>query len=84
MSHMNVKDLAVFPSISKRHTDLSRKRGGLSVLKEDEIWLAAKDNWDKMPNSTITKSCVLDHHISKKVVAHNGDNIFLGKSKGLH
>ena len=84
MPHMNVKDLAVFPSMSKRHTSLSRKRGGLSVSKEEEIWLAAKDVWDKLPNSTIARSYVLAHRIAKKVVAHNGDNTFLGDSNGLH
>ena len=46
MPHMNVKDLAVFPSMSKRHTTLARKRGDFLVLKEEEIWLAAKEVWE--------------------------------------
>ena len=37
MPHMNTKDLAIFPAMSKRHTSLSRAKGGLSVLKEEEI-----------------------------------------------
>ena len=43
MPHLNVLDLSVFPAMSKRHTSLSRERGGLHVLKQDEIWDAAKD-----------------------------------------
>jgi len=31
MPHINVLDLAVFPCISRRHTALARKRGGLHV-----------------------------------------------------
>ena len=53
-------------------------------MKEDEIWLAAKDVWDKMPNSTTAKLYTLAHRIAKKVAAHNGDNTFLSDSKGLH
>ena len=84
MPHMNTKDLAIFPSMSRRHTKLSRQRGGLSVLKEEEIWLAAKEVWDKFPNCKIARSYVLAHRIAKKVIEHEGDNTFLGSEKGLH
>ena len=50
MPHMNTKDLAIFPAMSRRHCTLARRKGGLPVLKEDEIWLAAKEVYDKLPN----------------------------------
>ena len=50
MPHMNTKDLEIFPSILMCHTTLSCQRGELSVLKEEKIWLAAKEVWDKFPN----------------------------------
>jgi len=84
MPHMNTKDLAIFLSILRRHTTLARSRGGLSVLKEDKIWLAAKDVWDNFPNCKTARSYVLAYRIAKQVVDHNGDNTFLGSSKGLH
>ena len=84
MPHMNTKDLAIFPAMSKRHTSLSRARGGLSVLKEEEIWLAAKEVWEQFPNCKIARSYVLAYRIAGKVVKHEGDNTFLGASGGLH
>jgi hypothetical protein len=32
MPHMNVLNLSVFPTVSRRHTQLARKRGDLKVL----------------------------------------------------
>ena len=84
MPHMNTKDLAIFPAMSKRHTSLSRAKGGLSVLKEEEIWLAAKEVWEQFPNCKIARSYVLAYRIAGKVVKHEGDNTFLGASGGLH
>ena len=42
MPHSNVLDLSVFPAISRRHCALVRQRGGLHVLKEDDIWKSAQ------------------------------------------
>ena len=72
MPHMNTKDLAIFPAMSKRHTSLSRAKGGLSVLKEEEIWLAAKEVWEQFPNCKIARSYILAYRITGKVVKHEG------------
>ena len=54
--------------MSKRHTALSRERGGLHVLKQDEIWDAAKDVWNTLPNCKIASAYVSAYNIS--VVYH--------------
>jgi hypothetical protein len=37
MPHTNVLNLSVFPNMSKRHRNLVQERGGIHVLKENEI-----------------------------------------------
>ena len=37
MPHMNVPDLAVFPAMSRRHSNLIRYFGGIKVTKEEDI-----------------------------------------------
>ena len=79
MPHLNVLDLSVFPAMSKRHTALSRERGGLHVLKQDEIWDAAKDVWNTLPNCKIASAYVSAYNIAGEVIKEKGDNTFLGK-----
>lgn len=78
MPHMNVLDLAVFPCMSRRHTALARERGGMKVLSEDEIWAAAKEVWEALPNSKIASAYVLSYRIAAEVIKAKGDNAFLG------
>jgi hypothetical protein len=42
MPHMNVLNLSVFLNMSRRHVQLARKRGGLKVLSENDIWAATQ------------------------------------------
>ena len=44
MPHGNACDLGLFPSMSKRHSDLLREKGG-QVATLDEIWDAALKVW---------------------------------------
>ena len=78
MPHTNNLDPSVFPNMSKRHTQLARERGGLHVLKEDEIWEGTQQVWRDLPNSKIASGCVQAHRIAKRVVEAGGDNAFLG------
>ena len=83
MPHLNVLDLAVFPCISKRHCSLSRQKGGLHVLSEDEIWKASLEVWQNLPNCKIARSYVLSYRLAQKAIENEGDNTFLGEKKGL-
>jgi hypothetical protein len=68
MPHINVLDLSVFPAMSRRHTALARARGGLCVLKEDEIWAAAEQVWHDCPSSKIALGYIQAFRLAKKVV----------------
>jgi hypothetical protein len=77
MPHANNLDLAVFPSMSKRHSDLLRERGG-QVADADTIWQTAVSVWRELDSATIARGFVLAHRILGKVIENKGDNSFLG------
>jgi hypothetical protein len=78
MPHMNVLDLSVFPSMSRRHIAKGRERGGLRVLSEDDIWETALGVWTELPNSKIASGFIQAHRIAAQVIKAGGDNKFLG------
>jgi hypothetical protein len=77
MPHMNVLDLSVFPNMSRRHVQLARKRCGLKVLSENEIWAAAKRVWEDLESAKIASGFIQAHQIAKEVIKHEGGNEFL-------
>ena len=79
--NLNVLDLAVFPCILKRHCSLSHQKGGLHVLKEDEIWNIAQEVWKKLPNCKIVRSYVLSYRIGEKVISNGGATHFSARKK---
>ncbi|CAJ1965501.1 unnamed protein product [Cylindrotheca closterium] len=86
MPHMNNLDLSVFPCMSRRHCAAARERGGLHVLKQDEIWDAAEDVWSTLPSSKIASGFVQCSRIASKVIALEGGNDFVGNKieNGIH
>jgi hypothetical protein len=53
MPHMNNLDPAVFPSKSRRHTELLRGLNGNRIADPDTVWAAAKEVWDDFPSAMI-------------------------------
>jgi hypothetical protein len=84
MPHVNVLDLSVFPCMSRRHCSLARKRKGLRVLKENEIWDAAVEVWDGLESAKIASAYIQAHRIAKRVIEANGGNDFLGVGGSPH
>ena len=68
MPHINVLDLAVFPSMSKRHSHLARSLHGTRVLKEDEIWDVAQEVWENLPSCKIANAFTQAKRIAEKIV----------------
>jgi hypothetical protein len=77
MPHMNVLDLLVFLSMSRRHIAKGRERGGLQVLSEDQIWETAMGVWVELPNAKIASGFIQAHRIASQVIKAGGDK-FLG------
>ena len=82
MPHVNVLDLVVFPSMSKRHSHLARAKHGNRVLKEDEIWDTALQVWENLPSCKIANSFVQAKRICEKIIKCGGNNDFLSGCKG--
>lgn len=79
---MNNLDLAIFPAMSKRHSDLLRQHSG-SVADAEPIWNAAKSVWTNMESATIARGYVLAYRIAEKVIKAKGSNAFL-RQQDLH
>ena len=85
MPHMNNLDLAVFPSMSRRHADLLWSRNGNRMADPDKVWEAAKAVWDDLPSASIAQGFILAFHFAENVVHNKGSNSFLhGKDGSLH
>jgi len=82
MPHLNVCDLALFPAMSKRHSELTR-RFTHSVASKDVIWKSAEQIWRNFPACKIARAFILAWRLAKKVIAKKGANTFLG-TKEMH
>jgi hypothetical protein len=84
MPHANNLDLAVFPAMSKRHSQTLRDTASKGVAPPDKIWKATNDVWRNLHSAaTIARGFVFAHQILDKVIQHNGSNAFL-RSKEFH
>ena len=81
MPYSNNLDLAVFPSMSKRHTQLISGYSNRSVAKSDDIYDAASRVWQCLPSAIIAQGYVLAFRICKKIIEMKGDNSFLSGSQ---
>jgi hypothetical protein len=82
MPHLNVDDLAVFPAMSKRHSDETRKYTG-SVASKEVIWNAAAKVWAELPACLIARGFILAWRLAEVVIQKGGENTFLG-TKEMH
>ena len=82
MPHLNACDLALFPAMSKQHSELTRKHTQ-SVASKDVIWNAAKQVWADFPACKIARAFILAWRLANIVIAKGGANTFLG-TKEMH
>jgi hypothetical protein len=76
MPHMNNLDLAVFPMMSKCHSQLLKEYSGKMAPKQ-EIWEKASMVWSQMGSPEIARGFILAFQIVQKVINNKGDNAFL-------
>jgi hypothetical protein len=80
MPHMNNLDLAVFPAMSERHSDLLVEHGNTAAAC-DTIWEAAEKVWKDLDSPSIARGFVLAYRLAKRVVEFKGSNEFLCDKK---
>ena len=80
MPHMNNLDLAVFPCMSKRHSNLLKNYSN-KMAPPEEIWKAANEVWANLESCTIARGFVLANRIAETVIACKGSNEFLQKAE---
>jgi hypothetical protein len=76
MPYVNNLDLAVFPSMSKRHSALLKAHSN-NVANTDIIFSAAEEVWKNLPSATIARGFVLAFRNTQKVIKYKGSNDFL-------
>jgi hypothetical protein len=82
MPYMNVLDLQVFPSMSRRHSRLLANYTS-TAAPLDEIWKACLSTFAELDSATIARAFVTANRVARKVVEHGGENGFLRTSE-LH
>jgi len=76
MPHMNNLDLAVFPAMSKRHSELLQRYSN-RMAPPEEIWNACEAVWRDLPSASIARGFILQSRIAAKVIEYKGANTFL-------
>ena len=82
MPHMNNLDLAVFPMMSKRHSQLLTRYSN-SMVPREEIWEGALSVWRDMDSASVARGFILAYRIAEKVIDNKGENTFL-QSQDFH
>ena len=63
--------------MSRCHSNLSRREGGMKMLTENEIWRAAMQVWEEIPCAKIASAYVQANRIARRVIKMGGSNDFL-------
>lgn len=82
--HTNVKDMCVFPTLSKQVTALQGLSKKSLALEGEELYRLAKQAWDELPLSTIARSYAGHHQIVNAIAQSKGGDDFLREKGGLH
>lgn len=82
--HTNVKDMCVFPTLSKQVTALQGLSKKSLVLEGEELFRLAKQAWDELELSTIARSYAGHHQIVNAIAQSKGGDDFLREKGGLH
>ena len=67
MPHSNVLDLAVFPAMSKHHSNLMSQYSN-TPAPPDKIWETCEQVWASLPSATIARGFVLAQRVARKVI----------------
>ena len=78
MPNMNFLDLSIFPAMSRRHIKRARARGGLRVLREDNILEVYMEVWKELLSAKVASSYIQAYRIAEEGIKATGDNKFLG------
>ncbi len=74
--YTNVLDLQVFPSMSKKHSEILQIYSNTEADK-DRIWKIATGIWNGMSSSMVARAFLLAYRIMSKIIKTNGDTEWL-------
>ena len=74
--YTNVLDLQVFPSMSKRHSELLQIYNNTEA-DTDRIWAIALSIWNGLTSAMIARAFILAYRIMGKIIETKGDTNWL-------
>jgi hypothetical protein len=74
--YTNVLDLALFPAMSKHHSEIIQIYNNTEATKE-RTWTVAKQVRAKTTSSEVARAFVLAFRVTKKIIEEKGDNRWL-------
>jgi hypothetical protein len=80
----NVKDMSLFPALSKRVTALQGKSKRSLVLEGEELFQLATKAWEELPLSVIARSYAGHHQIVNAIAQCKGGDEFVREKGGIH
>jgi len=80
----NVKDMSLFPALSKRVTALQGKAKRSLVLEGEELFQLATKAWEELPLSTVARSFAGHHQIVNAIAQCKGGDEFVREKGGIH
>lgn len=74
--YTNVLDLAVFPGMSKRHSERLQMFNN-TVATKDKIWSTAVDVWDATTSADVARGFVQAYRVMGRIIHEGGNNHWL-------
>ena len=74
--YTNVLDLAVFPSMSKRHSEVLQVSNN-TVAEKGLIWKVAKEVWSRTTSADIARSFIQAFRVMRRIIEEGGNNHWL-------
>ena len=74
--YTNVLDLALFPAMSKRHSEIIQMYNNTEATKE-RTWAVAKQVWARTTSAEVARAFILAYRVMRKIIEEKGDNRWL-------
>ena len=74
--YTNALDLAIFPSMSKRHSENLQLYNNTAATK-DKIWSTTESVWNRLSSADVARAFVQAYRVMGKVIEEGGNNHWL-------
>jgi len=80
----NVKDMSIFPALSKHVSELQGVAKGSYALQGEELYRLSLEAWNKLPLKTIASAYAGHHQVANAIAQCEGGDVFARTKGGTH